>query len=318
MACDAGDVEMVLQLLDAGADADISDSIGSAPLHIAVKMAFGVICQELIKSRADLDAKDFLKMTPLHYASISDEVDEINKIVDMLISGHYNREDITGPNQSNKRFVILDSHRRTRWMQREGQKANMDLLDQCHKTPIYSAAEKNKFSVVKTLLEAGASFHSYDMDTDMKNTEESSIGDAVMVGGDSIDARQQQSLCKVSPAPLMAARTPLKAAWMWRSSFIEYYLAFIKGLDPDRQIKELSRTIVVAEDSQSKSSSSDHSVKNKKCSLCKEKRCPECREQNKITEINVMINFCKHVFHECCLMKHAERYTTCPTCHRRP
>ena len=70
-----GDVQEVARLLAAGADPNVKDPDGDAPLHVAAEQCRADLAELLLKHSADPNARDAYGRTPLHRAACLDVAD---------------------------------------------------------------------------------------------------------------------------------------------------------------------------------------------------------------------------------------------------
>jgi ankyrin repeat protein len=95
MASDMGlepQVELVDFLLKNGADVNIPDDSGYAPLHYSTRIGSWIkITELLVKNGADVNAKQFLGLTPFHFAAETGSL----KLVKFLIENGADTSDKT-------------------------------------------------------------------------------------------------------------------------------------------------------------------------------------------------------------------------------
>lgn len=81
IAADEGKLKTVRLLLEAGADVDMKNEVGFAPLHRAASGGHKVVCEELLDAGAEIDAKTKVGLTPLMLAARSDAALEVTKLL---------------------------------------------------------------------------------------------------------------------------------------------------------------------------------------------------------------------------------------------
>jgi ankyrin repeat protein len=93
MAAMQGSVEVVDALLGAGADVDAKDAIGVSPLHWAAFCGHGGVTQRLIAANADVTVRDREGRTALHVAAYESH----SSVIRHLVAA---RADISAPDKS--------------------------------------------------------------------------------------------------------------------------------------------------------------------------------------------------------------------------
>ena len=62
------------QLLEAGADCNVSNSFGNTPLHTACLNGHELVCQDLISSGTNISAVNLAGQTPIHVSAAATHV----------------------------------------------------------------------------------------------------------------------------------------------------------------------------------------------------------------------------------------------------
>jgi ankyrin repeat protein len=131
VAINEGNLEIIMYLLDSGADINTVDARGQTPLHESCKQGKIEISRFLIKNQADINIRDVDGKTPLH-----------SGISEMLIQG----TDLAFFNNGYLKEIarLIDN----------------DLLgSKTGWTPIYVAASNGHVELLKFLIERGDSVH---------------------------------------------------------------------------------------------------------------------------------------------------------------
>ncbi|KAF6215003.1 hypothetical protein GE061_009751 [Apolygus lucorum] len=124
-AAEAGQLEAVEYLIEAGSKVDLGDRESLTPLHLAAVRGHLDVVKCLLKMKAHVNAKCTDKMTPLHYSASRGHVD----IVTTLISHG----------------------------------ASVNTLDSGDRTPLKLAASRDLYQVVKVLVESNAKVNIEDV-----------------------------------------------------------------------------------------------------------------------------------------------------------
>ncbi|KAJ2617994.1 hypothetical protein H4S08_000074 [Coemansia sp. RSA 1365] len=80
-ACNAGDLEQVIALINQGAGINIKDNAGWTPLHEAALEGHNVVVVALLRHNADFAARGFGGDTPLHDACANGHVDVVRSLL---------------------------------------------------------------------------------------------------------------------------------------------------------------------------------------------------------------------------------------------
>ena len=152
-ACNSGNLAIVKELLNYGADVDILNDDEEVPLHMACKEGFVEIVKEILRRNHDrakelVEAQDNTKNTPMHFAVESGDLETVkvlllykanpsepndNEVVPMHLAAAQGYIDIAR--------VLLDCHDFCK-----------DLLDDQQQSPLHYAARNNQVSMIKFLI----------------------------------------------------------------------------------------------------------------------------------------------------------------------
>ena len=148
-------------LLEHGADANIQDIDGNAPLHESVRRGFFEVSQLLIESSANINLQNEDGSTPLHIAV----EDNYENIVTLLLknSADANIQDIDGETPLHE-SVCEGFFKVSQLLIESG--CNIILQDQDGSTPLHIAVENNYENLVKLLLMNSADANIQDNDGD--------------------------------------------------------------------------------------------------------------------------------------------------------
>lgn len=154
-----GNVAVISNLLNQGANVNATEVEGITPLHVAIKKERISVLKLLLKSGADVNAKNH-GYTPLHLAVYSRKVKIFKLLLDSdgistEVKDMYGYTPLHSAAES-KNINIL------KLLLEVG--ANVRGLDNYGRTPLYNAVSYGTFDHVKLLLEAGA-----DVSTAMKS-----------------------------------------------------------------------------------------------------------------------------------------------------
>jgi tankyrase len=132
------DVELMQDCVIAGADVQAKDSLDHTLLHFACKVGSHKIAEVLIRYHLDVNYEDTKGVTPLHYACANDNME----MVELLLNNG----------------------------------ANIRAKDMNGWTPLHWASAKGRFDIAKRLIDAGSnvkalnSTHSTAIDLDSTGT----------------------------------------------------------------------------------------------------------------------------------------------------
>jgi len=82
MAAEKGHPETLLALMEAGAEAGVTDMDGMTPLHSAAEAGGGEVLRNLLAADADIDAANEDGWTPLHEAAAAGQSDAVLILLD--------------------------------------------------------------------------------------------------------------------------------------------------------------------------------------------------------------------------------------------
>lgn len=82
LAVDNDDEQMIVMLLEAGADVSVATQNGITPLHVAAKKGNKKIIQRLIQAKAPVDARSTNGCTALHEAAIAGHKDAVAELLE--------------------------------------------------------------------------------------------------------------------------------------------------------------------------------------------------------------------------------------------
>lgn len=77
-AASNGQIHVVRQLIEAGAEKNPTNSYGNTPLHTACLNGHELVCQDLISSGASIAALNSVRQSPLHVSAASTHVRSIS------------------------------------------------------------------------------------------------------------------------------------------------------------------------------------------------------------------------------------------------
>ncbi len=84
-AAEGGRRGVLRQLQSHGANLEAPrQTDGATPLHLAAYMGHGDVCAQLVREGADVEARTPKGQSPLHFAAMAGDVDELNA-VDFLV-----------------------------------------------------------------------------------------------------------------------------------------------------------------------------------------------------------------------------------------
>ena len=152
-ACNRGNLAIVKELLNYGADVDIQNDDDEIPLHTACKEGFVEIVKEILHCNHDrakelVEAQDNTKNTPMHFAVESGNLETVkvlllykanpsepndNEVVPMHLAAAQGYIDIAR--------ILLDCHDFCK-----------DLLDDQQQSPLHYAARNSQVAMIKFLI----------------------------------------------------------------------------------------------------------------------------------------------------------------------
>ncbi|KAJ2745719.1 hypothetical protein GGI20_001942 [Coemansia sp. BCRC 34301] len=117
-ACNAGDLELTVSLINQGADVNLKDNAGWTPLHEAALEGHNAVVVALLRRGADFSARGFGGDTPLHDACANGHVDVARSL---LVVGadpqarnlkHITPEDMAKEEEQDEVLQMIDMYRR--------------------------------------------------------------------------------------------------------------------------------------------------------------------------------------------------------------
>lgn len=191
-ACENGSLNMLEMLLDKGGDIDITDNEGDTLLHAAVKSGNKSVVKLLLFRGIYIDEKNNEGRTPLMIAAINSRADIAKYLVEQ--GADISLKDDNGNNAfkyavagGNKQLISLLMDESADEKSKNGNNAlhmavaagsleavkavvseNPDLMNERNdkgQTPIFIAAENNKYVIMKELADAGSDINLYDNDS---------------------------------------------------------------------------------------------------------------------------------------------------------
>ncbi|KAJ2830943.1 hypothetical protein GGI24_001761, partial [Coemansia furcata] len=117
-ACNAGDLELTISLINQGAEVNLKDNAGWTPLHEAALEGHNAVVVALLRRGADFSARGFGGDTPLHDACANGHVDVARSLLvvgaDPLARNlkHITPEDMAKEEEQDEVLQIIDAHRR--------------------------------------------------------------------------------------------------------------------------------------------------------------------------------------------------------------
>ncbi|KAJ2729539.1 hypothetical protein IW152_005587 [Coemansia sp. BCRC 34962] len=117
-ACNAGDLELTVSLINQGADVNLKDNAGWTPLHEAALEGHSPVVVALLRRGADFAARGFGGDTPLHDACANGHVDVVRSLLvvgaDPLARNLKNvtPEDMAKEEEQEEVLQLIDAHRR--------------------------------------------------------------------------------------------------------------------------------------------------------------------------------------------------------------
>lgn len=191
-ACEDGGLNMVELLLEKDADIDVTDNEGDTLLHAAVRNGNKPIVQLLVERGLYIDEKNNEGRTPLMLAAINSRADIAKYLVEQ--GADIRIRDDSGNNAfkyaiggGNKQLISLLMDESAEEKTNDGNNAlhiavlsgslesvkaviaeNPEMMNERNdkgQTPIFLAAQNNKYVIVKELTEAGADINLYDNDS---------------------------------------------------------------------------------------------------------------------------------------------------------
>jgi ankyrin repeat protein len=157
-ACDTGNTYMAKVLLQQGASANIRDSSGRAPLHVASFRGIKNLVEVLLQSGANVDLRDNDGQTPLHITSnLGDNIE----VAELLLQ---NGADVDMRDNDGKTALHKASVKGMEGMAKLllRHQAHVNLRDNFGCAPLHLAVNQMKAEVLKVLLEHGADVNMKD------------------------------------------------------------------------------------------------------------------------------------------------------------
>jgi ankyrin repeat protein len=143
--------DVVLVLLEHGANLNLQNLIGVSPLHLAVKKDLLDITKILIKYNPQLDIQNQSGQTPLHLACLQKNFE----LIDLLLKqgSPIDAQNFNGRSVLHQAVALADLTLVKYLIEKN---ANLELGDHGNKTPFFLAIQKNYFHIAHFLAEQGA------------------------------------------------------------------------------------------------------------------------------------------------------------------
>ena len=132
-----GHAEVIAALVKAGANVNAKVDDDRTPLHFAAWRGHAEVIAALVKAGANVNAKDDDGRTPLHLTALKGHAEVISILVK------------AGADVNNAEAAITQNY-----TDEQGNTVRTELLE--GETPLHIAARKNKISVIRALITAGA------------------------------------------------------------------------------------------------------------------------------------------------------------------
>ena len=157
-------LDILMLLLEQGANPSIKDSYGYQPLHWAAKQKVYAIVRKLIDYNAPIDGKGEYARTPLHMAVFNKKIANTNLLLDKgaNINSQTSKED--GQKTPLHDAVINGDEEMVKALLRHSD-LNVNLTDSINHTPLYYAIEYGYIGIAKLITE----HRSYLMPSDSNN-----------------------------------------------------------------------------------------------------------------------------------------------------
>lgn len=155
-SCLEGHTDLLVRILDFGADIEATDAAGKTPLHVAVANGSEDATRMLLQYQANIEAMTPDHGTPLHIASLQD----LPRIVQLLLDAgaqiearvdHYTPLHIASQHGSTAAAAVLILNG-----------AQLDAGGKHHWTPLHVACGYGQYNVAHLLLDSGADVNARD------------------------------------------------------------------------------------------------------------------------------------------------------------
>jgi ankyrin repeat protein len=158
-ACADGDCDMVILLLDHGADLSAVNGEECMPLHVAADHGHVAVVRMLLNAGADMSACDSLDRTPLHYAAAWGHDLVVEALLEAGSTVHARDSFGCSPLLKAAEYGHPAIVRRL-----IAAGANVSAADNHGRTPLHVASSAGHREIVQLLLDKGADAHARDDD----------------------------------------------------------------------------------------------------------------------------------------------------------
>lgn len=148
MKCNEGDIEAVRLLLEAGAAIEAKKEALMGPLHVAALAGHADVLLVLFQAKADIQAEDQDKKTPLHHAGSGGVAMALLKANACIEAEDIKQRTPLYMASADGRIDTVETLLKAR--------ANVDSQDERHHMPLHEAAAEGKSELVLLLLQAHA------------------------------------------------------------------------------------------------------------------------------------------------------------------
>ncbi len=160
-ACRNGDIKVVMDLIDKGADVNASNNWGNTPLHYALDNGHTEVAMALIDKGADVNARDNAGDTPLHYALDKGHTEAAMALIDKGADVNARNNSQDNDEYTPLHLALMNGHTEAA-MAAIDKGADVNARDNAGETPLHYALSNGRTEVAMAAIDKGADVNARD------------------------------------------------------------------------------------------------------------------------------------------------------------